>query len=176
MTNDADVAYRLKLWRDHGRDDEGEVVAWGTNARLDNMQAAFLNFRLTNYHEDMDRRRKIAGMYDAGFAGHDKLYSPQGPSDGDHYDVYQNYEMAAEDRDDLRAYLADQGIRTIIQWSGSPVHWFDNLGFGRDKFTDLPKTDWFFDRCLLLPMHMAISDDDVNRVIEAVLSFYKKKS
>lgn len=176
MTNDADVAYRLKLWRDHGRDDEGEVVGWGTNARLDNLQAAFLNFRLTNYHEDMDRRREIAGMYDAGFSGHDKLYLPQGPSDGDHYDVYQNYEMAAEDRDGLREYLGEKGIRTIIQWAGSPVHWFDNLGYGRDKFTDLSKTDWFFDRCLMLPMHMALSDDDVNRVIETVLGYYKDKS
>ena len=41
MTNDPDIAYKLKLLRDHGRDDEGEVVAWGDNSRLDNLQAAF---------------------------------------------------------------------------------------------------------------------------------------
>ncbi|MEQ8402967.1 MAG: DegT/DnrJ/EryC1/StrS family aminotransferase [Roseitalea porphyridii] len=173
MTNDDAVAENLKLWRDHGRNDDGEVVAWGTNSRLDNLQAAFLKFRLGNYEKDMARRRQIAGMYEAAFRGHDKLHPPQGPSDGDHYDVYQNYEMAAEDRDGLRAALSDKGIRTIIQWAGTPVHWFDNLGYGRDKVTDLPKTDWFFDRCLMLPMHMALTDDDVNAVIDAVLGYYK---
>ncbi|WP_424992288.1 DegT/DnrJ/EryC1/StrS family aminotransferase [Oceaniradius stylonematis] len=173
MTNDDEVAEKLKLWRDHGRNDNGEVVAWGTNSRLDNLQAAFLKFRLGTYEEDVARRRQIAGMYEAAFRGHDKLYPPQGPSDGDHLDVYQNYEMAAEDRDRLRAALADQGIRTIIQWAGTPVHWFDKLGYGRDKVTDLPKTDWFFDRCLMLPMHMALTDDDVNAVIDAVLGHYK---
>ena len=134
----------------------------------------FLKFRLTNYHEDMDRRREIAAMYDNAFKDHSKLYPPQGPSNGDHYDVYQNYEMAAEDRDDLRKHLASKGIHTIIQWAGSPVHWFEKLGYGRDRFSDLPKTDWFFDRCLMLPMHMALSDENVNQIIEAVLGFYKE--
>ena len=173
MTNDDATAEQLKLWRDHGRDDEGEVVAWGTNSRLDNLQAAFLRFRLGTYDDDMARRREIASMYDAAFRGHDKLYPPKGPSDGDNYDVYQNYEMAAEGRDGLRAALADQGIRTIIQWGGTPVHWFEKLGYGRDKITDLSKTDWFFDRCLMLPMHMALTDDDVNAVVDAVVGYYK---
>ena len=39
---------KLKLLRDHGRDDKGDIKLWGTNARLDNLQAAFLNFKLKN--------------------------------------------------------------------------------------------------------------------------------
>lgn len=173
MTNDDEIARKLKLWRDHGRDDSGHVVAWGTNARLDNLQAAFLKFRLTNYEEDMLRRREIAAMYDDAFSGHQKLFPPKGPNAGHHFDVYQNYEMAAENRDGLRNHLAENGIKSIIQWAGTPIHWFENLGFGREKITDLTRTDWFFDRCLMLPMHMALTDDDVNAVIETVLDFYK---
>lgn len=173
MTNDDDMAVQLRQLRDHGRDDDGDVQSWGTNSRLDNLQAAFLRFRLGTYHEDMDRRREIAAKYDAAFSGHDKLYPPQGPGTGDNYDVYQNYEMAAEDRDGLRAHLAEQGIRSIIQWSGSPVHWFRSLGYGRDKFIHLPKTDWFFDRCLMLPMHMALSDADIDAIITGVLGYYE---
>jgi dTDP-4-amino-4,6-dideoxygalactose transaminase len=173
MTNDDELALQLRQLRDHGRDDNGDVQSWGANSRLDNLQAAFLKFRLGTYNEDMARRRKIASKYDAAFSDHPKIYPPAAPSSGDRYDVYQNYEMAAEDRDGLRAFLAERGIRSIIQWAGSPVHWFDSLGYGREKFTHLPKTNWFFDRCLMLPMHMALSDEDVDAIISGVLEYYE---
>lgn len=174
MTNDSAMAEKLSLWRDHGRNEQGEVVAWGTNARLDNLQAAFLQIRLDHYDEDIMRRREIARRYENAFRGHNKLYPPQGPdADPDYFDVYQNYEMAAEDRDKLRKSLADKGIKTVVQWAGTPVHHFSGLGFGKEKFEDLSRTNWFFERCLLLPMHMAMSDEDVDYVIENVLNFYK---
>ena len=62
----------------------------------------------------------------------------------------------------------DQGIRTII---GGPARRFTILartGFGEEKFDSLEKTDWFFDRCLMLPMHMALSDEDVDTIIDAI--------
>jgi dTDP-4-amino-4,6-dideoxygalactose transaminase len=173
MTNDDEMAVRLRQLRDHGRDKNGDVQSWGTNSRLDNLQAAFLKFRLSTYQEDIDRRRKIAAKYDAAFKGHAKLYVPQGPSDGENFDVYQNYEMAAEGREGLRAHLQDLGIRSIIQWAGSPVHWFSSLGYGQEKFTHLPKTDWFFERCFMLPLHMALLDADVDRIISAILGYYE---
>ena len=174
MTNEPEIARQLSLLRDHGRDGDGLVVDWGTNSRLDNLQAAFLDFRLTTYQEDIDRRREIAGKYDEAFSKMpDLLHPPQGPSDGDHFDVYQNYELAAENRDELRAWLEDRGIRTIIQWAGSPVHHFKELGFGKEKFDNLEMTDWFFDRCLMLPMHMALSDEDVDTIIDAIQQFYR---
>ena len=65
-------------------------------------------------------------------------------------------------------------MRTIVQWAGSPVHHFETLGFGKEKFDDLDKTDWFFDRCLMLPMHMALTDEDVDYVIQQILDFYNR--
>ena len=173
MTNDDEMAEKLSLWRDHGRNEKGEVVAWGTNARLDNLQAGFLKLRLDHYQEDMDRRREIAKRYHEALSGHDQLYLPPGPvENGDHYDVYQNYEIAGENRDALRTHLQEKGIRTIVQWAGTPVHHLSELGFGKEKYDDLDRTNWFFERCLMLPMHMALSDDDVDYIIENVLSFY----
>ena len=48
VTNDDEVADKLKLSRDHGRNEQGEVVVWGCNSRLDNIQAAILSFFLKN--------------------------------------------------------------------------------------------------------------------------------
>jgi dTDP-4-amino-4,6-dideoxygalactose transaminase len=94
---------------------------------------------------------------------------PPSPDDDErHFDVYQNYEMEADRRDDLKAHLESRGVRTLIQWGGTPVHQFKELGFT----VDLPKTDAFFERCLMLPMNAALTDDEVSYVIESVCEFY----
>src|ERR1039457_312173 len=65
ITNDGAVNERLSQLRDHGRDSSGAIVSWGLNSRLDNVQAAILDFQLASYAEVMQRRRKIAAMYTA---------------------------------------------------------------------------------------------------------------
>ena len=174
MTNDV-VAEKLKLWRDHGRDNDGKkVVSWGTNARLDNLQAAFLKIRLDHYDEDVARRREIAKRYDEGLSSLTQLRTPKPVDDGDHFDVYQNYELVTEDETVLRSHLESESVKTIIQWAGMPIHHFEELGYGKDKITDLERTDWFFERCLMLPIHMAMNDDDVEHIGKNILNYYNK--
>ncbi len=169
VTNDDKVAEQIGLLRDHGRNEDGVVVAWGTNSRLDNLQAAFLDYKLKTYDQDIARRREIAARYDAAFRGIADITVPPGPSaDNRHFDVYQNYEMEAGQRDALRKHLEERGIRTIIQWAGTPVHQFKELGFD----ISLPVTDRFFERCFMLPMHTALSDEDVAHITTSVRSFY----
>ena len=57
ITNDASVADRAGQLRDHGRDAAGDVVGWGLNSRLDNLQAAILDHRLHRYDSVVERRR-----------------------------------------------------------------------------------------------------------------------
>ena len=174
VTNDDDVAAQIKLLRDHGRNDEGRVVAWGYNSRLDNLQAAILNFKLKTFSQDISRRRTIASMYQDGLGDLAELSLPPAPAPGSdprHFDVFQNYELQADRRDELKSHLESHGIRTIMQWAGTPVHQFKELGFD----VALPKTDKLFRRCLMLPMNTALSDDDVQYVIEAIRLFYGKQ-
>ncbi|HYB95505.1 MAG TPA: DegT/DnrJ/EryC1/StrS family aminotransferase [Vicinamibacterales bacterium] len=169
VTNDDDIARQIGLLRDHGRNDDGRVVAWGYNSRLDNLQAAVLNFKFKSFPRDIARRRAIAAMYQEGLGSLAELSLPPAPdADVRHYDVYQNYELEADRRDELKTYLEARGVRTIIQWAGTPVHQFKELGFA----VELPKTDAFFRRCLMLPMNVALSDDDVHYVVAAVRDFY----
>ncbi len=173
MSNDDHIGEILGLLRDHGRNSEGRVVAWGINSRLDNLQAAILNFKLKNYSNDMERRRDIARRYDAAFRDMSAIDVPVGPdSDPDRYDVYQNYEMAADRRDELKSYLREEcGIGAIVQWAGTPVHQFHELGFDQN---DLPRTDSFFERCIMLPMNMTLTDAEVTHIINSVKGFYAK--
>jgi dTDP-4-amino-4,6-dideoxygalactose transaminase len=169
VTNDDAVAEKLAVLRDHGRNAEGRVVAWGFNSRLDNLQAAILDFKLKSFPADIARRRAVASMYQEGLGDVDQLTLPPAPLDDPrHFDVYQNYELEADDRDALRDHLLSCGVHTIIQWGGTPVHQFAELGFHQS----LPITDAFFRRCLMLPMNVALEDDDVQYVIQCTREFY----
>lgn len=171
VTNDDEVAERLALLRDHGRHPEtGKVVAWGFNSRLDNLQAAILNFKLKTFDRDVARRRYIAAHYQSRLGDLAEMTLPPGPdADPRHFDSYQNYEIEADRRDDLRAYLEAKGVRTIIQWAGTPVHRFDALGFGE---VNLPATELFFTRCMMLPMNTTLSDEDVDVICGHIRDFY----
>lgn len=170
VTNDDALAEKLTLLRDHGRNAAGRVVAWGFNSRLDNLQAAILDFKLKTFLDDVARRRAIAARYQERLEQVRELTLPPAPdTDPRHFDVYQNYELEAERRDELRAHLEQSGIRTIIQWGGTPVHQFHELGF---RNINLPNTDRFFTRCFLLPMNTTLSDEDVDYICECIRDFY----
>ena len=174
MTNDSILAEKLLAMRDHGRDESGEVTMWGTNSRLDNLQAAFLSLRLKHFNEDIKRRREIANRYQNGLCHLKTITLPPAPDiTGTNFDVYQNYECSADNRDELRSFLQDKGIGTLIQWGGSPVHHFKGLGFGKEKFNNLTRTDLFFEACLMLPMNMSLTNDDVDYIIENIKNFYQ---
>ena len=169
LTNDDVMHRKMFLLRDHGRDETGEVVMWGLNTRLDNLQAAILDFKLTHYDEAINHRRRIATLYQAQLGDLQELVLPPAPdSDPDHFDVFQNYEIEAECRDDLKAYLKERGIGTLVQWGGKAVHQFEKLGFK----VSLPCTERMFTRCLMLPMNRSLSDDQVQYVCQMVREFY----
>ena len=169
-TNDDHVARRIGLLRDHGRNEQGDVVTWGLNSRLDNLQAAVLNVKFRHFDAEVARRREIARLYTEGLSELEDMVLPPGPDDDpDHFDVYQNYEVEAGCRTELRQHLERDGVRTIIQWAGKPVHQFEGLGF-RDA--DLPKTDRLFERCFLLPMNTSLTDDEVLYICQSIRRFY----
>ena len=109
-------------------------------------------------------------MYNEGLKQLEQLSLPEPPNNGDNFDVFQNYELRAENRDELKKFLSNNGVGSIIQWAGTPVHQFKKLGFNNK---DLPFTDNFFEKCLMLPMNMGISDNEVQFVIDKINEFYK---
>jgi dTDP-4-amino-4,6-dideoxygalactose transaminase len=169
-TQDDEIANKVRLLRDHGRNDAGRVVTWGLNSRLDNLQAAILNVRLRHFPAEIDRRRQLARLYREGLEDVAEVLLPPGPDgDPDHFDVYQNYEVEAERREDLRAHLERDGVRTIVQWAGTPVHEFELPGV---RLTDVPRTELLFTRCFLLPMNTSLTDDEIRHICSSIRRFY----
>jgi len=173
VTDREDVYERVLQLRDHGRGSDGEIVSWGLNSRLDNLQAAILDFRLASYNTAIERRRALAGLYRHGLQAIRQLKLPPGPGDDpDHFDVFQNYEIEAERRDELRAFLKTRQIGTALPWGGKAVHQWAGLRFD----THLPFTERLFERVLLLPLNLSLTHHDVHTICNTIEDFYQQGS
>ena len=172
VTNDEFIYDKVFLTRDHGRAKIGEVVTWGMNSRLDNLQAAILDFKLSKYSLDIERRREIATLYENGLKDIKEMVLPPSPTfNPDKFEIYQNYEVEVvkrSDREKLRAHLTNNGIGTILQWGGKAVHEFEGLEL---KYS-LPFTEDLMRRSFLLPMNTSLTNDDLSYIIENIRNYY----
>jgi len=170
VTHSEVIAEKVRSLRDHGRLSNGDVADWSFNCRLDNLHAAILDLKLKQIPAWIERRREVAAMYHRHLSGLSQLRLPPPPAVGNtYYDVFQNYEIEADDRDRLRHYLQENGIETMIPWGGRGVHQFPALGL---THFCLPRTERMFERALMLPLHCELSDDQVMFVAERIRQFY----
>lgn len=171
-TNDDDIATKARLLRDHGfKRDTNELLLYGYNSRLDNIQAAMLDVKLRHLPEWIERRRAIADMYEEGLSGVGDLILMPGTEGADGYfDVYQNYVVRTGRRDALFAHMKEQGVETLISW---PKATHTHPALGLTHFS-LPETEKLSRTVLSLPMFPELEDSEVEYVIEAVKAFYRK--
>lgn len=170
VTDSEEMSARVFELRNHGRDPAGEVVSWGYNSRLDNLQAAILNSKLPRLHSNILRRREIADIYISGLFDIQELTLPDGPSKtSEYFDSFQNFEIVAEKRDGLREHMKQNGIGTILPWAGKAVHHFGLPGI---KVMDVSRTEDIFQGVLLLPMNQYMEELEIERIIDVIREFY----
>jgi hypothetical protein len=170
VTSDDSIAEKIYRLRDHGRSSNGDVVCFGFNARLDNLQAAILNFKLQSYDSEIRKRRDLAQMYDDRLKGLKEVRLPPAPGERpEHFDIFQNYEIEADRRDQLREFLLSRGVQTILQWGGRTIHQFAALGLDGA----FPATEEMTTRFMLLPMNASLEGSDIDYICEQIISFYR---
>jgi len=169
-TDSEDVAEKVRLYRDHGqRRATGEILCYGYNSRLDNLQAAVLDVKLRYLDGWIARRRQLASMYDRGLAGIPQVRTPPPPqAGGPYFDVFTNYVIRAQSRDVLVDFLKGQGIEVLVSWP-KPMHKQPALGLGHFH---LPVTEQISGEVLSLPMNAEVTDAQVDYVLEAIRRFY----
>ena len=168
VTSDPDLAQRLRELRDHGRVSKTGFSGWGWNCRLDNLQAAILDLKLKKVPAWIKQRRTLAGIYDEELADIGAVKRPPAPDGGPFFDIYQNYVIEAERRDELQAHLAAKGIETLISPGPIPNH---KQPVGLDHF-HLPKTEDLCAHVLSLPLNNELGEDQVLEVAGAIKDFY----
>jgi len=169
MTNDKELAEKVRFLRDHGRKTKEDIAFFGFNSRLDNLQAAILNVKFKYLPRWIEQRREIAKLYQEGLADMSDIILPPPPeSQGHYYDIYQNYVIRTHRRDRLAKYLAECGIETLISWP-KPMHYHKALGLNHFH---LPRTEQISREVLSLPLIPEISNEQVEYVIKSIRAFY----
>jgi len=164
VTNDEDLAERIRLLRDLGQARKYEHVVPGHNERLDTLHAAVLRRKLRHLDGWNDSRREAAAAYGEALAVLD-VDVPAEAVGREH--VWHLYVIRAADRDRLRSSLADLGIATGIHYP-LPLHLepvLASLGHRRGEF---PVAEDWTSRGLSLPMFAGIESSEIDAVVEAL--------
>ena len=165
VTDDPALAERVRELRQYGWRRRYISDIAGMNSRLDELQAAILRVKLARLDAHNTRRRAIAQAYDQGLAELDLALPAECP--GARH-VWHQYVIGVEDRERVRAALAERGVGTGIHYP-QPVHlqpaYAGRLALGPSR---LAATEALADRILSLPIYPQMDDGAVARVIEAV--------
>lgn len=175
MTNDAQLAERIRMIANHGQKQKYVHETVGCNSRLDTLQAAVLEVKLRHLDTYIDSRREVAGAYDEAFAAIPGVRIPFRSLDSRH--VFHQYTLILEnaDRASLQAHLQSAGIPSMIYYP-IPAHkqkMFASFDLGN---LSLPQTEWLCDRVISLPIHTEMDDEQLQHVIQSVLGFFDSYS
>ena len=174
VTNDAELADRLRILRAHGTRKKYQYEITGMNSRLDALQAAILRVKLRYLDRWAEARRNNAERYAEYFAEYalsDKVILPITPAG--HVHVFNQYIIrVAERRDSLRRYLRDHGIPTEIYYPG-PLHAqpaFAGLGY---QSGDFPEAEAACREVLALPIFAELTADQQRNIVSRIAEFYR---
>lgn len=163
VTNDFEIAKRVRMYANHGRVEKYSHDFEGTNSRLDGMQASILNVKLKHLETWTERRIQIAKMYSEGLKN--VVVTPQSSDDLRH--VYHLYVVRVQEREKMRKYLQEKGISTGIHYP-EPLPFLHAYCYLEHTPTDFPVANAFKDEILSLPIHGNMTDEQVAYVIEHV--------
>ena len=170
VTNDAEVARRVRQLRDHGSERKYQHEIIGYNFRLEGIQGAVLNVKLKYLDGWNDLRRAHAARYGELLADLDggALMLPRESADVRH--IYHLYVVQTPAREALQKHLSAAGIQTGIHYP-VPIHLqpaYDSLGH---RAGDFPAAERQAARVLSLPMFPELTDEQLAEVAGAIQSF-----
>lgn len=168
LTSDPGVARRARLLVDPRTEGEYVYSVIGYNFRMTDVAAAMGPPQLRRLDRLNEARRRNARALTAAFAGLPWLLPPVEPEGATH--VYTAYTVRASGREALMAHLAREGIGHKIFYPMLIPHTPAYLRLGFDG--SFPAAEALTREVLSLPVHPALTDDDLHRVIEAVTTFH----
>jgi dTDP-4-amino-4,6-dideoxygalactose transaminase len=167
VTNDPELAWRVRCLRDHGSAVRYHHDALGLNGRLDELQAAVLRIKLPWLDAWNEARRRHAAQYNS-------LLAPlpvQTPALPGPEHVFHLYVIRTPARDALRAHLAQRGIHTGIHYP-VPCHLQRAGALYAPAAGALPVTEAVAGQILSLPMFPELRDEEIAYIVAAIAEFF----
>ena len=168
LTNDDELAHRVKLLRVHGQAEKYDHQIHGWNSRLDEVQAVVLRVKLPTLDRDNARRAVIAAKYTESLDGL-PLKTP--PAFVDRASVYHQYVLETPERDLLRKFLESKGIGTGIYYP-LPLHQHEAWKARNLPAYSFPEAERYCRENFAIPVFAELADEEVNHIISAVHEYY----
>lgn len=180
LTNDEQLAQKLKLLRVHGSRNKYFYDILGGNFRLDALQAAVLRVKLKHLDEWQRKRRERASYYDrifteSGLVEEGQVQIPEAlyrDSGTEYFHTYHQYVIRVRDRDKLQEHLNEKKVSTAVYYP-LPLHLqkcFSYLGY---KEGDFPVAEKAAREVLALPVYPELTTDQQDYVVSSINEFYK---
>jgi UDP-2-acetamido-2-deoxy-ribo-hexuluronate aminotransferase len=171
FTNNDDLAANLRMIANHGQKVRYYHDVIGVNSRLDTIQAAILDIKLTHLNEYAEARRAVANFYDNSFVEVVGISTPKRIKEGTH--VFHQYTMRVlgGKRDALRTHLEERGIPSMIYYP-LPLHFqkaFENARYPKGS---MPISELLSSEVLSLPIHTEMTSEELNFIVESVITFF----
>ena len=172
MTNDDELAAKLRMIVNHGQSERYYHDSIGVNSRLDSIQAAILKVKLKYLDDYNQARQQVAERYNEAFAATDEIVTPATAGFTNH--VYHQYTVKLKDasrRNELNKYLAAQGIPSMIYYP-VPNHLQKAYSYYGYKEGDFKITEDLCSRVISFPIHTEMEKEQQDYIIENVLKFF----
>jgi dTDP-4-amino-4,6-dideoxygalactose transaminase len=173
VTNDAALAEKMRVLRNHGSQPKYYHKLVGGNFRLDTLQAAVLQVKLRYLDGWTVRRQQNAAFYDAGFLRTGLRGGPVGtPAAVQSRHIFNQYVVRFADRDAVRDHLNRQQITTEVYYP-VPLHLqecFQGLGYGAGDF---PGSEKAAATSLALPIYPELTAAQKQRVVDVTAAYYQ---
>ncbi len=171
FTNDDELAAKIQMIANHGQEKKYVHKYIGVNSRLDTLQAAILNVKLGYLDSYCSAREKAASYYDNALKGLNGLVIPERNNSSTH--VFHQYTLQIKNgkRDELRKYLENKGIPSMIYY---PIPLNKQEAFKKISRVvgDLPVSNSLCQSVLSLPVHTEMKSEIQDFIIKAIKGFY----
>lgn len=165
-TDNAAYAERLKVLRNYGSKVKYYNEEVGMNSRLDELQAAFLRVKLKHIEDITEHKRHLATIYQQHLT--DQVIKPV--VNEDYYDVYHIFNIRTSQRDALKQYLLEKGIKTEIHYPVPPHQQKAMQGILEEN--SFPVSEEIHSTTISLPISFFHTEVDVLQVCDAINRFY----
>jgi dTDP-4-amino-4,6-dideoxygalactose transaminase len=167
VTNDSELAQKVKLLREYGWAERYISHVSGWNSRLDELQAAVLRVKLRTLDEDNTRRRELAAIYAEGLRD-GEVITPSTRPGSTH--VYHLYVIRSTRRDQLKQFLQEKQVATAIHYP-VPVH-LQTAYLGKLRGSEnLKVTERLAREILSLPMYPELPKNDALFTLQSIKEF-----
>lgn len=171
FTNDDDLAHIIRGVVNHGMYKRYYHDVVGVNSRLDSIQAAILNTKLSKLDVYNSRRKEAANKYDKAFEGQENIITPFRDGAEDNH-VFHQYTLKVKntDRDALAKHLNENGIPCGVYY---PVPLHSQKAYVDERYNeaDFTVTNQLIKEVISLPMHTELDDEQIDFITNKVIEF-----